>query len=67
MHKDISLQWENNTFNHINSRGQSLLRKVNGKTWIMQNTSDVIHDIEMTCEYVVFPQKGYIFMHDLAA
>ena len=28
--------------------------------------SDIIHDIEMTCECVVFLQKGYIFMHDLA-
>ena len=36
-------------------------------TWIMQNTSDIIHDIVMTCECVVFPQKGYIFIHNLAA
>ena len=35
--------------------------------WIMQNTSDIIHDIEMTYECVGFPQKGYIFIHDLAA
>ena len=28
--------------------------------------SDIIHDIEMTCKCVVFLQKGYIFMHDLA-
>ena len=27
--------------------------------------SDIIHDIEMTCECVVFLQKGYIFMHGL--
>ena len=26
--------------------------------------SDFIHDIEMTCECVVFPQKEYIFIHD---
>ena len=25
--------------------------------------SDIIHDIGMTCEWVVFPQKGYIFGH----
>ena len=28
--------------------------------------SDIIHDHEMTCECVMFLQKGYIFMHDLA-
>ena len=28
--------------------------------------SDIIHYIKMTCECVVFPQKGYILMHDLA-
>ena len=26
--------------------------------------SDIIYDIEMSCDCVVFPQKGYIFMHD---
>ena len=36
-------------------------------TCIMQNTNDIIHDIETTCECVLFPQKGYIFMHELAA
>ena len=35
-------------------------------TWIVQNNSDIIHDIDMTSECVVFPQKGYIFIHDLA-
>ena len=28
--------------------------------------NDIIHDIEMACECVVFLQKGYIFIHDLA-
>ena len=35
-------------------------------TWIVQNTSDIIHDIKTLCECVVFPQKGYIFIHDIA-
>ena len=26
---------------------------------------DIIHDIDMTCECVVFPKKGYVFMYDL--
>ena len=29
--------------------------------------SDIIHDIEMACECVVFSQNGYIFVHGLAA
>ena len=36
-------------------------------TCIMQNTSDIIHDIEMACECAVIPQKGYIYIHDLVA
>ena len=28
--------------------------------------SDIIHDIEILCEYVVFLQNGYIFIHDIA-
>ena len=28
--------------------------------------SDSYLDIEMTCERVMFPQKGYVFMHDPA-
>ena len=28
--------------------------------------SDIIHDIDMASECVVFQQKGYIFEHDLA-
>ena len=27
---------------------------------------DIIHDIEMTCECVVFLHKRYTFIHDLA-
>ena len=27
--------------------------------------TDIIHDIEMTCECVVFPQKGYTFIHEI--
>ena len=33
----------------------------------MQNTSDIIHAIDMTCECVVSPEKGYIFNNDLGA
>ena len=29
--------------------------------------SDIIHDIEIVCECVVFLQKGYIFIHDIAS
>ena len=29
--------------------------------------SDIIHDIEILCECIVFPQKGYIFIHDIAS
>ena len=28
--------------------------------------SDITHDIEIVCERVVFPQKGYTFIHDIA-
>ena len=28
--------------------------------------SDIIHDFEILCECVVFPQKGYVFIHDIA-
>ena len=27
--------------------------------------SDIIHAIEIVCAFVVFPKKGYNFMHDL--
>ena len=50
----------------ISSKGLSPLKKVNGDMDSAKYQSDNIHDIEMTCECVVFPQKGYIFMHDLA-
>ena len=48
------------------SRGLSLLRKVNGNKDTAKYQSEIMHDIEMKCECVVFPQKGYIFIHDLA-
>ena len=50
----------------ISNRGLFLQRNVNGNTDSAKYQSDVIHDIEMTCECVVFLQKGYSFMHDLA-
>ena len=34
-------------------------------TWIVQIISDIIHDIEMTSECVVFPQKENICLNDL--
>ena len=37
---------------------------MNGNMDSAKYQSDIIHDIEMTCEYVVFPQKGYIFIRD---
>ena len=44
----------------------SLQRNVNGNMDSAKYQSDVIRDIEMTCECVVFLKEGYIFMHDLA-
>ena len=29
--------------------------------------SDIIQAIEILCEFVVFPKKGYIFIHDLVS
>ena len=49
----------------ISIRGLSLQINVNGNIDSAKYQSD-IHDIEMTFEYVVFLQKGYILMHDLA-
>ena len=49
----------------ISNRGLFLQRNVNGTMDSAKYHSDVIHDIEMTCECVVFIQKGYIFMHAL--
>ena len=52
---------------NISNRGLSLQRNVNGNMDSTKYQSDIIHDIEMTCECDVFLQKGYIFMHDLAS
>ena len=41
----------------ISSRGLSHLRKVNGSMDSAKYQSDIIHDIEMTSECYVFPQK----------
>ena len=49
----------------ISNRGQYLQRNVNGNTDSAKYQSDIIHDNEMTREYIVFLQKGYMFMHDL--
>ena len=49
----------------ICNRGLALQRNVNGNMDSAKYQSDIIHDIEMTCECVVFLQKGYTFMHDL--
>ena len=43
----------------ISNRGLSLQRNVNGNMDSAKYQSDTIHDIEMTCECVVFLQKGY--------
>ena len=45
----------------ISNKGMSLQRNVNGTLDNAKYQSDIIHDIEMTCECVVFLQKGYIF------
>ena len=42
------------------------MSKVNGNMDNVKYQSDIIHDIEMTCNCAVFQQKGYICMHDLA-
>ena len=49
----------------ISNRGPPLQRNVNGNIDSAKYQSDIIHDIEMTRECVVFLQKGYIF-YDLA-
>ena len=41
----------------ISNRGLSLQRNVNGNMDSAKYQSDIIHDIEMTCECVVFLQK----------
>ena len=43
----------------ISSTGLSLQRKVNGNIDSAKYLSDIIHDIEMTCECAGFLQKGY--------
>ena len=40
--------------------------KVNGNKDSAKYQSDIIHDIEILCECVVFPEKGYIFIHEIA-
>ena len=45
----------------ISNRGISLLRKLNGDMDSAKYQSDIIHDVEITREWVVLPQKGYIF------
>ena len=48
----------------ISDRCISLQR--NGNMDSAKYQSDIIHDIEILYECVVFPQKGYIFIHDIA-
>ena len=50
----------------IADRCISLQRKLNGNMDSAKYQSDIIHDIEILCECVVIPQKGYIFIHDIA-
>ena len=50
----------------IGNRGLSLQRNVNGNINSTNYQSDIICDIDMTCECVVFLQNKYVFMHDLA-
>ena len=50
----------------ISNKGQSLQRNVKGNMDCSKYQSNIIHDIEMTCECIVFLQKRYIFMYDLA-
>ena len=50
----------------ISNRGQYLQRNVNGNMDSAKYQGDIIHDNEMICECVMFLQKGYIFMHELA-
>ena len=49
----------------ISSRCISLQRKTNGSMDKAKYQSNIIHDIEILCECVVFPQMGYIFIHDI--
>ena len=40
--------------------------KVKGNMDSANRQSDIIHDIEILCECVVFPEKGYTFIHEIA-
>ena len=46
----------------ISSRCISLQRKVNGNMDSAKYQSDIIHEIEILCECVVFPQKDIFFI-----
>ena len=59
--RSVSVQ----VYGTISSRGLSLLRKVNGNMDSAKYQSDIIHDIEMTSECAVFPQKEYICLNNL--
>ena len=50
----------------ISDRCISFQKKVNGNMDSAKYQSDIIHDIEILCECVVFPQKEYIFIHVIA-
>ena len=39
---------------------------MNGNMDSAKYQDDIIHDIEILCEYVMFPQKGDILIHDIA-
>ena len=40
--------------------------KVNGNMDSAKYQSGIIHYTELLCERIVFPQQGYIFIHDIA-
>ena len=50
----------------ISDRCIAFQRKLNGNFDSAKYQNDVIHDIKVLCECVVFPQKGYIFIHNIA-
>ena len=49
----------------ISNRDLSFPRKLNGNMDSAKYQGDVIHDIKMVGECVMFPQKEYIFVHGL--
>ena len=57
----VKLQATVQVWRAISNRGPPLQRNVNDNMDSVKYQSDIIHDIEMTCECVVFLQKGYIF------